>query len=403
MFRMAPPVNSDARPMSAVEGQETRDFLRRIPILAGFPDKSLDEIAAVMRGPRHVAAGEILFEEGDAAGDIFFIVDGEFEVLKNEAGGAGRHRIATLEEGTSIGEVSLLDTQPRSASLRATRDSRVCSVAIADLASPLDDSPSVANRLKIRLAYQMATRLRRSDEMTVRTLRDKLSEAERRYEMSKFISRTLIGLALYMFSLGLASALAREVPDTTAISLPILAAFAFGVYRTVKTSPWPPSAYGFTLRNWRGNALEAVLLSIPAAFVIVAAKWVAIQVMPSFAGQPLFDLARSTGLSLREVLLYGLAYAAFTPIQEIVARAGIQSSLQMFLDHRYRVVEAIVLSNLLFSATHLHVSLTLALLVFPMGLFWGWIFARQGSLVGSSVSHILLGVFGLFVVGFPVL
>jgi membrane protease YdiL (CAAX protease family) len=75
----------------------------------------------------------------------------------------------------------------------------------------------------------------------------------------------------------------------------------------------------------------------------------------------------------------------------------------MFLEERHRVAHAILLSNLLFSATHLHISLTLALLVFPMGVFWGWIFARQGSLVGSSVSHAIIGVFGLFVVGFPII
>jgi membrane protease YdiL (CAAX protease family) len=73
----------------------------------------------------------------------------------------------------------------------------------------------------------------------------------------------------------------------------------------------------------------------------------------------------------------------------------------MFLTHKHKTWEAIFLSNLLFSVTHLHVSLYLALMVFPIGLYWGWIYARQGSLIGSSVSHAILGVFALFVVGFP--
>jgi len=389
--------------MSDAGLQDRHGFLRRIPILVGFPDESLVEIAAMMRGPQRVPSGEPLFEEGDEPEAIYFIGSGEFEVIKREPGGASQHRLATLREGMSIGEVSLLDTRPRSATLRAVGDADVYFVPIGDLKGHLDKTLSVANRLKINMAYEMATRLRQTNETAVRSLRDQLREAERRYEMSKFISRTLIGLALYMFSLGLASALARVVPDSSVISLPILAAFAFGVYRTVRTSPWPPSAYGFTLKNWQRNAIEGALLSIPAALVIIAAKWVALQFVPSLAGQPLFDLARSTGLNLAQVVLYGAAYCAFTPVQEIIARSGIQSSLQMFLDHKYRVAEAIILSNLLFSATHLHISLTLALLVFPMGLFWGWIFARQGSLVGSSVSHAILGVFGLFVVGFPVM
>ena len=178
-------------------------------------------------------------------------------------------------------------------------------------------------------------------------------------------------------------------------------AFAFGVYRTVKTSPWPPSAYGFTLTNWKANALEGVYFSLPPAAIIVLAKWAAIAVVPAMADLPLFDSSCSTGWSLTYILLSVAAYCLFTPVQEIIARSGIQSSFQMFLTHKHKTWEAIFLSNLLFSVTHLHVSLHLALLVFPIGLYWGWIFARQGSLVGSSVSHAVLGVFALFVVGFP--
>ena len=178
-------------------------------------------------------------------------------------------------------------------------------------------------------------------------------------------------------------------------------AFAFGVYRTVKTSPWPPSTYGFTLTNWKANALEGVYFFLPPAAIIVLAKWAAIAVVPAMADLPLFDWSRSTGWSLTYILLSVAAYCLFTPVQEIIARSGIQSSFQMFLTHKHKTWEAIFLSNLLFSVTHLHVSLHLALLVFPIGLYWGWIFARQGSLVGSSVSHAVLGVFALFVVGFP--
>jgi membrane protease YdiL (CAAX protease family) len=33
------------------------------------------------------------------------------------------------------------------------------------------------------------------------------------------------------------------------------------------------------------------------------------------------------------------------------------------------------------------------------GLFWGWMFARQRSIVGVTVSHIVVGLWANFLVG----
>ncbi len=388
---------SGGEPVSSV----APEFLRQIPLMAGFSESEIQSLAQITRGPIKIAAGETLFEEGAPGDSIYFILAGEFEVLKREQGSAIQHRLALLGVGKSIGEVSLLDSGPRSGEVRAVSDGELLAVSVPELMEHMGRELSAANRMKINLAYEMAARLRNTNETTVETLRERLVEAERRVEMSKFISRLLIGLCLYMFALGVTTALSKVVGNTSLISLPILAAFAFGVYRTVKTSPWPPSAYGFTLKNWKANAMEGILLSLPAMAVIVLVKWLVIVAVPSLSDLRLFDLSRSTGWSVGYIVLAAAAYCSFTPVQEIIARSGIQSSFQMFLTHKHKTWEAIFLSNLLFSVTHLHVSLQLALMVFPMGLYWGWIYARQGSLVGSSVSHAIVGVFAMSVVGFP--
>jgi hypothetical protein len=60
---------------------------------------------------------------------------------------------------------------------------------------------------------------------------------------------------------------------------------------------------------------------------------------------------------------------------------------------------SIVLSNILFAGGHSHISFGFALSVFVPGIFWGWLFAKQNSLIGVSVSHVLIGVWGAFIVG----
>jgi membrane protease YdiL (CAAX protease family) len=36
---------------------------------------------------------------------------------------------------------------------------------------------------------------------------------------------------------------------------------------------------------------------------------------------------------------------------------------------------------------------------FVPGLFWGWMFAKQRSLVGVTVSHIAVGLWAIFALG----
>ena len=304
-----------------------------------------------------------------------------------------------MDVGNSIGEVALLDSGKRSASVRAIKPGVVLVIPIAKLNALSEEEESVDIRMKMNLAYEMGRRLHTTNESTVRYLEDHLKEAEMRVEMGKFLTRVLVGLSLYMFAMGLTAALA-DVIDTTIVNAPILLGFAYGVYRTVKTSPFPMANYGYTLENWQSNIFYAVLWTMPMLGAIILVKFFMVTFYPEIAGIAVFDLSQSTGLSFSEIVMFSVAYAAFTPVQESVARSGIQCSCQMFLTGRYRILESILLSNLLFSATHLHVGLVMALSVLPIGFFWGWMFWRQGSIVGTSVSHAIIGIFAFFVVGF---
>ncbi len=61
--------------------------------------------------------GEVLFEEGSFGKEVYIIQDGKVGVYKNTP--EGQTELATIEMGGIIGEMSLLDNQPRSATIRA--------------------------------------------------------------------------------------------------------------------------------------------------------------------------------------------------------------------------------------------------------------------------------------------
>jgi uncharacterized membrane protein YczE len=289
----------------------------------------------------------------------------------------------------------------RSATVRALEASVVLMLRFRDIEQEAGPRPHPAVQMQLNLAHELAQKIRHSTSSAVRHLEEALHEERKRVELGRFMSRVLIGTCLYMFALVLMQPLKALVPDSAAFSVVVLLGFAFGLYMNIRTSMYPPSAYGFTLAHWRPALREALLFSLPFLALIVGLKWVLLQNSPAFDGLRLFDFYRHTGLGTGGTLLVVLAYALFVPVQEMVARSGIQSSLMMFLRPKHRVPMSIFMSTLLFSATHLHTSFEFAALVFPMGLFWGWLYSRHPTLVGVVFSHLLIGIWAVFVVSFP--
>ncbi|MCY1379099.1 CPBP intramembrane metalloprotease [compost metagenome] len=93
------------------------------------------------------------------------------------------------------------------------------------------------------------------------------------------------------------------------------------------------------------------------------------------------------------VLAYGL-YVLLSPVQEFVARGLMQGALTRMLTGRWVPLQAILVSNAVFSISHQHLGLGYALAVFVPGLFWGWLYHRHGSLLGVCVSHAIIGLWG---------
>ena len=68
---------------------------------------------------RKFVKGQILFEEGDAGTEAFLVVTGSVEIYRR---GAVDQTLATLGQGELLGEMSLIDDQPRAASARAAEN-----------------------------------------------------------------------------------------------------------------------------------------------------------------------------------------------------------------------------------------------------------------------------------------
>jgi membrane protease YdiL (CAAX protease family) len=92
-------------------------------------------------------------------------------------------------------------------------------------------------------------------------------------------------------------------------------------------------------------------------------------------------------------------YVVLAAVQEFLVRGVLQGSLQEFLTGRHVIWKSILISNLLFSTLHLHLSVSFALMAFLPGLFWGWLYSRHRTLIGVTISHILIGAWIFYFLG----
>ncbi len=94
---------------------EDLGLLQRVAVFDPLPLPALEQLAAGLR-PRHVPAGETVYQQGDAADGCFVIENGTADVL-----GDGQP-IARVGPGELVGEIALLRQVPRTATVRAATD-----------------------------------------------------------------------------------------------------------------------------------------------------------------------------------------------------------------------------------------------------------------------------------------
>lgn len=128
------------------------EFLRGAPVFADLSEELLGQLAAEAEELR-LAAGEWLFREGDRAESLYLIRSGRLEVL---AEGPPETLIRVLRRGDALGELALLHSGVRSASVRARRDSELLELSRERFEGLIRDHPAFAVGLTRTIGAQLA-------------------------------------------------------------------------------------------------------------------------------------------------------------------------------------------------------------------------------------------------------
>jgi len=94
---------------------------------------------------RHFEADELVFAEGDAGDSLFVVRNGKLEVVRARYG----HRVVldTLQAGSAFGELGVLNSSPRLASVVSVEASEALEIDHNDVNAMLDAHPSAVRRM----------------------------------------------------------------------------------------------------------------------------------------------------------------------------------------------------------------------------------------------------------------
>jgi CRP-like cAMP-binding protein len=134
------------------------DDLKCYSLFGGLSDTQLGVLIARL-SVQDVAAGAAIIREGEHGDRLWCIASGEVEVRRHGT------VIARLGPGATIGEMELIDLQPRSATVTALTPCRLYGLALRDILSLQRVDLPAFTLVVMNLARDLSRRLRLLDEI----------------------------------------------------------------------------------------------------------------------------------------------------------------------------------------------------------------------------------------------
>ena len=133
-------------------GKTTVSHLKNIPL---FSECSPKELGLVVKNSteRALKAGTVIMDQGQTGREAYVILSGTATVKRN-----GK-KIGTAKTGAVIGELSLLDNGPRTATVVADTDVTLLVVSERGLKAAIENIPAISRKL----LKALATRVRELD------------------------------------------------------------------------------------------------------------------------------------------------------------------------------------------------------------------------------------------------
>lgn len=153
-------------------GSKYRDklctMLEGIQMFDDFTRQEVEVLANYMQA-YEAAAGTQVFREGNREGYMCFVVTGKLDIIK-DTGGSGPAKITVVRSGKTIGEMSVIDGLPHSATAMVSEQATLVMMTKNNFERVCVDHPAIALKMLIKIAKLMSLRLRQTSGVLVNYL-----------------------------------------------------------------------------------------------------------------------------------------------------------------------------------------------------------------------------------------
>jgi CRP-like cAMP-binding protein len=149
-------------------------FLRKINLFQDLEDDDLQEVLSRTK-TRDFPAGAVILQEGEVGSSMFIMVAGEVEITKRLTlildEDTPKERVMMrmrADEGVYFGEMTLLENEPRSATVTALTDCQVLELGQSDFLELINLRPVMGVKLLLRLSQVLSAHLRKTNQDVVK-------------------------------------------------------------------------------------------------------------------------------------------------------------------------------------------------------------------------------------------
>ena len=136
------------------------------PLLVGLSEEEVRALMGTSEPCEH-SPGSIVVAEGTAGDTLFMLCEGEV-LIEKATGKGGCVELARLgNPGDFFGEMVFVDVMPRSATIRASRPTRLLLFRLERLRAFFDAHPGAHLAIVLNIARMLSRRLREADERIV--------------------------------------------------------------------------------------------------------------------------------------------------------------------------------------------------------------------------------------------
>lgn len=356
-------------------------LLKNQNLFRGFTDEELAKIRPILSKEEY-QSNDMIIEEGDLSTELYMIAKGEVSILKWDTEHKFQLPINRLTSGQMFGEMSFIDSSPRSSSIKAIKETIVWKLSREDLNKRLPEMADIHGKVITNIALINIQRLRESNKSYVKNLRSEVADLQRRAEKGQFTMALIILLGVFLMGTLLVKKWFPQLPINTIDLVSWLVLFPCASL-LIKNYHYNFEHFGITPRYWLNVITYGILIGIIGVAIFKLIHWSYIRLHPN-------EVFNET--SKIPFIIWVGPYLLYCFAKEFLTRGVLQTSIRDFLNDKSGW-RSVFTSAAIVTLFQIPIVAEFGLVTFIANLIFGFIYLRQQNILGVTAIHFIWGIF----------